>query len=46
VQEVLAQPAARTGAAARARALEFDWTCTVAGFLAVHGLTTPSAVAS
>jgi alpha-1,6-mannosyltransferase len=38
VEGLLAEPAERIGAVARARALQFDWGRTVQGFLAVHGL--------
>ena len=46
VEELLARPATERSATARAQALRFDWNHTVTGFLSVHGLSTPAAVAS
>jgi alpha-1,6-mannosyltransferase len=45
VEALLAQPAERVTAAARSRAIDYDWARTVRGFLAVHGLPTNAAVA-
>ena len=46
VERALATPAEHRSLLARSRALEFDWARTVQGFLAVHGLAPPSAVAA
>jgi alpha-1,6-mannosyltransferase len=46
VEALLALPTEQIRSVARARALEFDWTRTVNGFLAVHGLPRPGAAAA
>jgi len=46
VERALATPADDRSMLARRRALEFDWSRTVQGFLAVHGLIPPVAVAA
>lgn len=43
VQELLGRPLVARTRAARARAAEFGWARTVAGFLDAHGLTRPAA---
>lgn len=46
VEALLVEPAERVSAAARRRALDYDWGRAVRGFLAVHRLPTAGAVAS
>lgn len=46
VEALLAQPVERLRVAAHARAVAFDWSRTVDGFLTVHGLPSARAVAA